>query len=67
MHACWAGVVEGFAVSSLEKASLLWSVAFPPSKDTIVGLTAPAANAPIYSYAKASPQYGLPCLPVYGP
>ena len=56
MHACCAGSVEGFAVSSSGKASLLWSAAFPPSQEAFLGLAAPAANAPIYSYAKASPQ-----------
>ena len=55
LHACYAGTVEGFAVSGPGTASLLWSAAFPPDKEAVLGLAAPAPNAPIYSYAKASP------------
>ena len=51
-----AGVVEGFAVSSSGKASLLWSAVFPRDAEAIVGSAAPAPHTPIYSYAKVSPQ-----------
>ena len=51
---CCAGAIEGFAVSRLGKASLLWSAAFPPDSEAILGVAAAVPNAPIYSYAKVS-------------
>ncbi len=47
-----AGVIEGFAVSAAGRASLLWSVAFPPSTDAILATATPGLHDPVYSYAK---------------
>ena len=65
MHSCCAGAVEGFAISGSGQASLLWSAAFPPSKEAFLGLAAPAASVPIYSYAKASPHHHPVSLVVF--
>jgi hypothetical protein len=49
---CHAGVIEGFAVSSSWRASLLWSLAFPPATEAILATAAQGLNSPVYSYAK---------------
>ncbi len=56
-----SGVIEGFAVGTGGTASLLWSVAFPPSTDAIIATATPGLHDPVYSYAKVCPFHVLPC------
>ena len=55
-----SGVIEGFGVGAGGAASLLWSVAFPPSTEAILATATPGLHDPVYSYAKVCTLHDLP-------